>query len=164
MTSGWTGGGQRVWGKAGITLHHGGLCAGPLVIGGLSDSVPRSAKVLFVRRYLVSRENRSMKEQCSLASCLFSVWDRREKPWSPFQSLSTKDLLPTVMVYSLFPLNSLCQVFCGSGLSFLLKSMWMTLWARQSEAGGLFPNPCVPCSNLHSNFCHIVPPVFPPPF
>lgn len=140
MTSGWTGGGQRVWGKAGITLHHGRLCTGPLVIGGLSDSVPRSAKVLFIRRYLVSRRNRSMKEQCSLDSCLFLSLGQERKALETLQSLSTKDLLPTIMVYSLFPLNSLCQVFCGSGLSFLLKSMWITHWARQSEAGGLFPN------------------------
>ena len=112
--------------RAGITLSHGRLCAGPWLIGGLSDSVPHSAKVLFIRRYLVSRENRSMEEQCSLASHLFLSLGQERKALETLQSLSSKDLPPTIMVYSLFPLYSLCQVFCGSVLSFLLKCIWIT--------------------------------------
>jgi len=61
-----------------------------------------------------------MEEQCSLASRLFLSLGRETKALETLQSLSTKDLHPNIMIYSLFSVYSLFQVFCASMLSFLL--------------------------------------------
>lgn len=64
----------------------------------------------------------------------FSVWNEREKPWRPFRDrLSSKDY----GLLSFFFFIVYERSFVVRAWTFCL-CIWITHWARHSEAGGLF--------------------------